>query len=170
MSKATSLGLFVPEDLENLAIARGLRYYDGRNAMEDLRREPRLQVSREAFSDAELAIALLGPAQAGATGVVRLYRQRLGAATLSAAGVDPSALAALATEESCTGLVRYIAECGRDVEPGNPFWPRLLDALPWEAPPEDRPHITRMIEMTGINRGKVGIQRRWLRPVSEGNE
>jgi len=117
----------------------------------------------------KLAIALLGPALAGATGVAGLYRQRLGAATLSAAGVDPSALAGLATEEGCAGLVRSIAECGRDVEPESPFWKQLLDTLPWEAPPEDRPHITRLIAMTGITRGNVGIQRRWLRPVTVGN-
>ena len=49
LAKAAALGLRVPEDLEKLAIARGLRYYDGRNEMERLRQEPRLQISRERF-------------------------------------------------------------------------------------------------------------------------
>ena len=162
-AKAESLGLRVPEDLEKLAIARGLRYYDGRNELEALRREPRLQVSRDAFSDAELAVALLGPGLAGAPGVVKLYRQRLGAATLSAEGVDPAELARLAQEAGCAALVRYIADCGRDVEPEHAFWEELLRLIPREDPPPDRPHVTRLIAMTGITRLGPGIVRQWIR-------
>jgi hypothetical protein len=164
LAKAASLGLRVPEDLEKLALARGLRYYAQPGELEELRQEPRLQVSRDAFSDAELAVALLGPGLVGASGVVALYRQRLGGATASAEGVDPAELVRLAMEEGCAALVRYVAECGRDVEPGNGFWEELLRLLPWEEPPEDRPHITRLIAMTGITRKGPGIIRQWIRP------
>ena len=91
--------------------------------------------------------------------MVQLYRQRLGAATLSADGVDLEELARLAVEAGCVGLVRYIAECGQEVEPEHPFWRGLLDALPWEPP-----HITRLIAMTGITRKGPGIVRQWIRP------
>jgi len=166
LAKAASLGLRLPEDLEKLALARGLRYYARPGELEELRQEPRLQVPREVFSDAELAVALLGPGLVGASGVVQLYRQRLGGATASADGVEPAELAQLAMEEGCGALVRYVAVCGQDVEPGNGFWGEVLHLLPWEEPPEDRPHITRLIAMTGITRKGPGIVRQWIRPAS----
>ena len=75
LAKAASLGLRVPEDLEKLALARGLRYYARPGELEE-----------------------------------------------------------------------------------------LLHLLPWEEPPEDRPHITRLIEMTGITRKGPGIVSQWIRP------
>ncbi len=159
LEKAGRLGLHLPTDLEKLAIARGCRYYDSRNEGEHLRREAWFRIETPEFSNAELAIALLSPRFPPS-----LYRQRLGSAMLSAPDVDPRVLAEMAVVEECAGLVRYIAKCGREVEADNEFWDVLLARLPKVSPPKKTPHITRLMEMTGITRGRVGIQKRWIRP------
>lgn len=162
LNKAEQLGLIVPEDLEALAVLRGCRYYDVRNEREKLRNQSRLNVSPADYSNAELAVALLSPALPES-----LLRQRMGAAMLSARDVDPQELAELAESEGCAGLVRYIAECGQDVEPDEDFWELLLAKIR-SHPYGDttQPHPTRLFEMTGISRGHIGIQKRWLRPVA----
>ena len=162
LRKGEQLGLDVPDDLEALAVLRGCRYYDVRNEGELLRKEPRLNISPDEFSNAELAVALLSPSLPES-----LLRQRMGAAMLSARDVDPQSLAALAEAEGCAGLVRYIAECGQEVEPGEEFWAILLGRIGGYPYGEaTQPHPTRLFEMTGISRGHIGIQKRWLRPVA----
>ena len=73
--------------------------------------------------------------------------------------------ASLAVQENCAVVVRHIANCGRGFEPENPFWSSLLARLP-DVPvdPDRLPHPTRFVEMTGIDRGRVGLQTRWIRP------
>ncbi len=162
LDKAEQLGLNAPEDLEALAVLRGCRYYDVRNEGEQLRKELRLQISADRFSNTELAVALLSPVLPES-----LLRQRMGSAMLSARDVDPAELADLAESEGCAGLVRYIAECGKDVEPEEVFWRSLLREIISQPYDETKvPHPTRLFEMTGISRGHVGIQKRWLRPVA----
>ena len=162
LDQAKHLGLRVPGDLEALAVLRGCRYYDVRNEGAHLRTEPRLRISPDDFSNAELAIALLSPSLPES-----LLRQRMGAAMLSARDVDPQELAELAESEGCAGLIRYIAECGQDVEPEESFWGALLGKVGSHPYGETkRPHPTRLFEMTGISRGHIGIQKRWLRPVA----
>ncbi len=159
LQKAIGFGLQLPDDLERLAIVRGCRYYDGRNERDQLRRELRFQIKLEDLSNAELAVALLSPELPGS-----LYRQRLGSALLSSPEVDPTELATLARHEGCADMVRYIAECGQEVEPEERFWDDLLSLLPDMPPPAKPPHITRLIAMTGITRQGVGIVRQWIRP------
>ena len=73
-------------------------------------------------------------------------------------------VAALADAENCAGLVRYIAACGRRYEPENAFWRDLLNSIPeTEMDVDQLPHPTRFVEMTGIDRGKVGNFTRWIR-------
>ena len=73
-------------------------------------------------------------------------------------------MAVLAQEEKCAGVVRYIASCGHRFEPGNAFWKALLDSVPdLSIDVEHLPHPTRFVEMTGIDRGKVGTLTRWIR-------
>ena len=49
--------------------------------------------------------------------------------------------------------------------PENGFWHVLLDFLPQVPVEGDKlPHPTRFIEMTGIDRGRVGLLTRWIRP------
>ena len=162
LMKARRLGLRVPGDLERLAIQRGCEYYNVTPGDSTLREEPRLSVSRADFSNAELAIALLSPSLP-----VLLLRQRMGAAMLSAPDVEWETLVTLALQEGCGGIVRHIARCGGEVEPDNAFWTLLQARLAGcEYDEACMPHPTRFIEMTGITRGKVGIQKHWVRPIA----
>ncbi len=165
LAKAARHGLELPADLEKLAVLRGLRYYDLRNERHLWHDQERLRLSEREFSNGELAIALLSPALPDTDGCPRLHRQRMAGALLGDRANQAVEIAALARAENYAGMVRHIAECGRDVEPDEVFWAALAEALHDAPPPEGNvPHITRLIEMTGITRGKVGIQRRWLRP------
>ncbi len=163
--KARRLGFADAQDLERLAVSRGLRYYDGHG---DSRIEcnpsstsPQNGADGE-LSNEELAIALLSPAAPYSQ-----QRIRIGAAMLAADGNQPESLADLALRERTGSIVRYIAECGHDVEPENPFWDELLELLPAgdSAPPAGiLPHPTRFVAMTGITRAGVGTIKQWIRP------
>jgi hypothetical protein len=160
LMKARRLGLRTPEDLCALAVKRGCRYYDMHGDSSRVQEGFPLRVSCEEFSNTELAIALLSLFPP-----VTLLRQRIGAAMLSADDVDVSDLASLAEAEQCGETVHYIADCGHQVEPENEFWIELRSALSSHRyDVEKMPHPTRFIEMTGITRGKVGIQKHWVRP------
>jgi hypothetical protein len=154
LRKARRLGLDA-ELLERLAIQRGCDYYDSGE------RAPLLQVSTQAFSNAELAIALLNPA-------LRYDPQtlRLGAAMLSAKDNSPEEIAMLALMERCEAVVRYVAEAGRKFEPENPFWTRLLQLLPLTPALKSGvlPHPTRFVAMTGFTRQGPGLVVEWIRP------
>ena len=157
LAKARQRGLSLPLDLERLAIARGCGYYE-----RDL--GPFAGTGDEVpLSNAELAIALVAPSLQPTAHHIRLAAALLGAADESAADA-----ATLAVDENCVGVVRYIALCGRRFEPGNSFWTELLNALPETVVDRDRlPHPTRFVEMTGIDRGKVGTFTRWIRARSQ---
>jgi len=154
LEKARRLGLQLPVDLERLALERGCTYYE-----RDL--GPRVPPLREILlSNAELAVALLTPSLPPTAREIRLA-----AALLGAAGMHSDEIARLAAQEQCTGVVRFIAGCGRRYEPQNQFWHELLELLPAAEVDSSRwPHPTRFIEMTGIDRGKVGFFTRWIRP------
>lgn len=165
LMKARRLGLEQAEDFERLAVSRGLRYYDSHG---DSRKAcpPTSIVQKsgidEDFNNEELAIALLSLAAPYSQ-----QRIRIGAAILAAEGNRPEALAALAQRERCGMIVRYIAECGHEVEPGNPFWLKLLERLPahnFVLLPGTLPHPTRFVAMTGVTRAGVGNIRQWIRP------
>jgi hypothetical protein len=153
LDKVRELGLSLPLDLERLAMARGCGYYE-----RDL--GPLAATAGEVpLSNVELAIALLAPSLQPTARQIRLAAALLGAADDSAVAV-----ATLAAGENCAGVLRYIASCGSRFEPRNPFWTDLLDALPETEIDRDRlPHPTRFVEMTGIDRGKVGTSTRWVR-------
>jgi hypothetical protein len=154
LDKARGLGLSLPLDLERLAIARGCYYYE-----RDLPpRVPSLGVVP--LSNGEIAIALIAPSLHPSTREIRLA-----AALLAAADVRADEVATLAKQENCADVVCHIALCGRRFEPENSFWQTLLDLLPNVKIDTDRlPHPTRFVEMTGIDRGKVGVFTRWIRP------
>jgi hypothetical protein len=154
LAKIDRLGLLLPLDLERLALRRGCDYYD-----RDL--SPRLPPLGDVpLSNAELAIALVIPSLHPAAREIRLAAAMLGAPDLRAEEV-----AALAVEENCAEIVRHIALCGRRFEPKNPFWQALVTRLPNVKVDTDKlPHPTRFVEMTGIDRGKVGVVTRWIRP------
>ena len=159
LGRVRELGLTVPIDLERLAIARGCDYYDRQL---DPRDSPLGEVP---LSNAELAVALINPSlNPGAREI------RLAAALLGAVDESVAAVAALAQEENCAEVVRYIASCGHRFEPENAFWKALLDSLPdFRIDVGHLPHPTRFVEMTGIDRGKVATFTRWVRarmPVS----
>jgi len=160
LMKARRLGLHGVEELKRLAVERGCSYYNVVPTDNVLREEPLLRVSRADFSNAELAIALLSFSP------VNLLRQRMGAAMLSAPDVEVTSLATLAVAEGCGGIVHYIADCGHAVEPENDYWMRLRSELSTHAyEATEMPHPTRFIEMTGVSRGKIGIEKHWVRPI-----
>jgi hypothetical protein len=154
LDKVRRLGLSLPLDLERLAVMRGCDYY-GREL------GPRLPPLGEVpLSNTELAIALIVPPLRPAAREIRLA-----AALLGAPDVRADEVAALAVQENCADVVRHIALCGRRFEPESAFWQTLLARLPNAKIDADRlPHPTRFVEMTGIDRGKVGVFTRWIRP------
>jgi hypothetical protein len=154
LEKARRLGLSLPLDLERLAIMRGCDYY-GRDL--GSRIPPLVEVP---LSNTELAIALIAPSLRPTTREIRLA-----AALLGGRDVRAEEVAALAIQENCVGIVRHIAACGCRFEPENFFWQTLLNRLPdVEMDIDKLPHPTRFVEMTGIDRGKVGVFTRWIRP------
>jgi hypothetical protein len=166
LMKARRLGLADPADLERLAISRGLRYYDSHGDSlkgEEVPVTPEFG-SNERLSNEELAVALLSP-----SAPYSQQRLRMGAAMLAAEGNSPESIACLARRERSEAVVRHIALCGKEVEPQNPFWDRLLSLLPASLPdpePDVLPHSTRFVAMTGITRNGVGNLKQWIRPRS----
>jgi hypothetical protein len=165
LAKTRRLGLTQARDLERLAVIRGLRYYDGHG--DSLKENPTSALiaesgSEQGLTDEELAIALLA-----AAAPYSQLRIRMGAAMLAAAGNLPESLADLALQERCEPVVRYIAQCGHEVEPANSFWDKLLELLPSgnSSPlPSQLPHPTRFVAMTGITRTGVCTIKQWIRP------
>jgi hypothetical protein len=154
LDKARRMGLELPIDLERVAIARGCDYYERELSS---RTEPLGEVP---LSNVELAVALLVPSLPPTAREIRLA-----AALLGAPDVRADEVAALAMQEGCEDVVRYIALCGKRYEPGNVFWSNLLAQLPDTKTDADHlPHPSRFVEMTGIDRGKVGVSTRWIRP------
>lgn len=154
LKKAEDLGLSLPLDLERLAIMRGCHYYDRELPS---RVPPFTEVP---LSNGELAIALILPLLQPTAREIRLA-----AAMLGATDVHADEVAALAVRENCVDVVRYIALCGQRFEPENLFWKNLLVRLPEvRIDSEKFPHRTRFVEMTGIDRGKIGTFTRWIRP------
>lgn len=154
LEKARRLGLSLPVDLERLAIMRGCDYYDRQLP-------PRYPPLGEILlSNGELAIALLAPLLRPTAREIRLA-----GALLGAPGIEAEEVSAMATRENCAAVVRYIAECGQRFEPENSFWQTLLNLLPEIQIDRNKlPHPTRFVEMTGIDRGKIGVLTRWIRP------
>jgi len=165
LMKVRRLGLASPSDLERLAVSRGLRYYDShgdslKNGVSPLHGSDG-RISGE-FTNEELAIALFSP-----SAPYSQQRLRMGAAMLAAEGNRPESIANRAVRERCEAVVRHIASCGREVEPENPFWEKLLELIPAghsELPPDALPHPTRFVAMTGITRKGVGNLKQWIRP------
>ncbi len=167
LMKAKRLGFTSPEDLERLAVRRGLRYYaphaDSISKPGDDATPAEPKDDPAAFTNEELAIALLSPATP-----YSMQRLRMGAAIMATEGNDPVAIARLAKWERSESIVRHIASCGQQVEPGHPFWSRLLEELP-ECPPypdDTLPHRTRFVAMTGITRAGNKPIAQWIRPVN----
>lgn len=154
LDKVLGLGLELPLDLERLAVARGCDYYQ---RPLDLSRPPLGDVP---LSNTELAIALIVPSLPPSAREIRLA-----AALLGDPDVQADQAAQLAIEEGCANVVRHIALCGRRFEPENRFWQSLLARLPnLDTAGSRLPHPTRFVEMTGIDRGRVGQFTRWIRP------
>lgn len=154
LAKVRGLGLSLPLDLERLAVSRGCDYYE----RDLVSRIPPL--GEVPLSNAELAIALVMPALRPTAREIRLA-----AALLGASDVKPDEVVGLTVQENCVEVVRYIAQCGCRFEPLSIYWQKLLDLLPpVNIDATKFPHPTRFVEMTGIDRGKVGLSTRWIRP------
>lgn len=167
LMKARRLGLRVPEDLETLAVQRGCRYYAGGGDLTTLVREapPTASVSihaASAISNEELALALFSLELPYSQ-----HRLRLGAAMLGAAGNSACKIAQTARLERCETVVRYVALCGKKVEPENSLWDELLRQLPELPMPsvDTLPHPTRFVAMTGLTRRGSETVMQWIRPL-----
>lgn len=155
LQKAKRLGLYSPELLESLAVARGCQHYWS----PDLVRAP--EIPESDFRNEELAIALLSPSLPYSP-----HTLRVGAALLGAAGNDTARLARLGVTERAVAQLRYIASAGLQYEPDNPFWRQLLNGLPLTPPVKDgvMPHPTRFVSMTGMTREGMRPVTVWNRP------
>ena len=163
MHKAKRLGMRAPEDLEHLALARGLRYFgrlphaeNGRATTSDASLPP-----PEQFSNEELAITLMSPSLP-----YSLNRLRMAAAMLGAHGISADIILRLARLERCETIVRHIAECASQVEPAHPLWQTLLHRLPVppSLPPGTLPHPSRFVAMSGLDRTGRNTRAQWIRP------
>lgn len=169
LMKARRLGLRTPEDLERLAVRRGLRYYSQPGDEDRLKEDPaiygtgRSDHSEEIFSNEELSIALLS-----LNWPFSQNRLRMGAAMLAAAGVSADRLVRLARQERCESVLLHIASCGQQVEPQQSFWSRLVRELSGAKtyPPDVLPHLTRFVAMTGFTRRGKETLMQWIRPQS----
>jgi hypothetical protein len=162
LMKARRVGLAEPEDLEGLAIARGCRYYDPA-IDKSLTTQKEQTISKQEFSNAELALALLSVSLPKSQ-----RRLRVGAAMLAAEGNRPEDIVRLARLERCESVVRHVAKCGAQVEPDKLFWTSILDDLPKaDAKPWVLPHITRFVAMTGVTRRGTETVMQWIRPTGE---
>ena len=165
LQKAKRLGVSSPEDLEEIAITRGLRYFGQTHRSED---DPYAKSAITAydpkfFTNEELAIALMSPALP-----YSLTRLRMAAAMLGAENISPLDIYRLARHERCEIVVRYIAECASKVEPNNLFWSTLLEHLPQSqfTPPDVLPHPSRFVAMSGLDRTVRANRSQWIRPTS----
>lgn len=159
LAKARQLGLACPEDLERLAIERGCDYYDISNRVMEKPVVNGVASAASGLSNEELAVALLLNQHRN------LLRVRMGAAMLACPSNSPAEIIEMCRTEGCADVVHYIADCGRKVEAQNPFWHSLSEALlDASYVSDDMPHLSRFVEMTGIDRGRVGTQMRWIRP------
>jgi hypothetical protein len=132
VQKTKRLGVRTPEDLQHIALARGLRYFGQINLASDgLRPEsPMPALDREHFSNEELAIALMSPSLP-----YSLTRLRMAAAMLGANGNSAEKILRLARMERCEPIVRHIAECApkssRSTHSGKPCSRTFPPSLPF---------------------------------------
>lgn len=164
LQKAKRLGVRTPEDLECIAVSRGLRYFGSPDPIPDahLRETAMPAFDPQRFPNEELAIALMSPSLP-----YSLTRLRMAGALLGANGVTAQKILRLARLERCETIVRHIAQCAAQVEPRNPFWASLLTHLPLSPPaaPDVLPHLTRFIAMSGLDRTGRANLRQWIRPT-----
>jgi hypothetical protein len=154
-------GLNTPEEMAACAVGRGCHHYANMPKWRDIRTSPAPEISNE-----ELAIGLLSPCHHYEPLFIRV-----GAQLLSSRQSNPETLFRLAEMERCVAPLKYIATCGRDTEPENPFWRDILKHLNAKRRtnpefPESRIHISRFRSETGItNPFKPGVPKVvWLRP------
>lgn len=132
---------------------------------------PTAPLSREVFSDEELAISLLSPCLPYSPRTLRVGAQMLGSG-----GNQARRLALLARKERAEIVVRHIAAAGRQTEPHEPFWDELLAALPPATslrsvfPTGVLPHPSRFRTETGLTdpsnpKTGGGPKTIWLRPT-----
>ena len=170
LRKARQAGLHDSSALIGLAVVRGCQHYWGGPEL-----PPTELPSLAAFSDEELAIALLSPSLPYNPRAVRVGAQMLGSRRNQAAR-----LALLARREQAENVVRHIAAAGQQTEPDEPFWQELLAALSAASPsrsvlpPSVLPHPSRFRSEIGLlnpfNPIPGGKQRvTWLRPRSSSN-
>lgn len=161
--KAKRLGVQVPEDLERIALARGLRYFGqiGLASNEHARESAFPALDPALFSNEELAIALMSPSLS-----YSLNRLRMAAAMLGASGISAGRILRLAQLERCEIIVRHIAECAARVEPDNLVWQTLLKHLPSTPPllPDTLPHPSRFVALSGLDRTGRNPRVQWIRP------
>lgn len=167
LRKARAAGLHDSSALISLAVARGCQHYQAGPEP-----PPAKTPSCAAFSDEELAIALLSPSLPYYPRAVRVGAQMLGSRRNR-----PARLALLARRERAENVVRHVAAAGQQTEPGELFWQELLAALPPASPsrsvlpPGVLPHASRFCIEMGLlnpfNSAPGGKQRvMWLRPRS----
>lgn len=161
--KARRLGATDMQDLEAIAVSRGLTYFGRNNQPSNPANAPIPAEHQARFSNEELAIALLNPAAP-----YSMNRIRMAAAVMAGNSISARKITHLARQERCEPIVKYIAECGKIVEPDNPFWQSLLNQLPNQKPanPTPLPHISRFVAMSGINRNGKQTTMQWIRPTA----
>lgn len=174
LQKARRLGLRQPENLEQLALDRGCDVYferslplpDESDSMSLRETPPSARASESlseiAFSNEELAVALLSIGLPYSQ-----HRIRLAGAVLGTPGLNAKAVAHLAVQERNEAVVRHIAELACKVEPENAFWTELVRLL--RVRPINHtalPDISRFVAMTGYTRKGKGTVMQWIRPFS----
>lgn len=161
LRKLAKQGLDTPEKMAGCAVARGCSHYANMPKWKDIQ-----PLNLPEISDEELAIGLLSPCHPYEPLLIRI-----GSQLLSAPQSNPNTLARLATMERCLPILKYIARCGKETEPNNPFWTEILGNTPNSNHPQPEfakthIHISRFRTETGItNPFKPDLPKTvWLRP------
>ena len=161
LRKLATHGLKTPEEMAACAVSRGCLHYANMPKWKDIQ-----PLSTPKIINEELAIGLLSPCHPYDPLFIRI-----GAQLLSAPQSNPKTLVSIARMERCLPTLKYIAICGNETEPENPFWNAILETLPisdHSQPefPKSRIHISRFRTETGItNPFKPNLPKTvWLRP------
>ena len=143
LRKAAKLGYSKPDDLLQLAVARGCCHYGA--AVGDAGKVR--DCGKDQFSNTELVVALISGSLQGDARHTRVAAQLLGASDIDSAG-----LVRLARMERCVPILRNIAETRAQAGPEEPLFRRqILQSLPDIPPiPDGRmPHPSRFVSNPG---------------------
>lgn len=150
------MGMDSPTKLVEEAIARGCSHYR-------INPDKSYEINFPEASNEKIAMALLSPCNS-----YEPQWLRIGAQLLSHPSNNPKQLARISIKDRSASVLKYIAQCGRQTEPENPFWQEIINQLQnyQPGPANVISHISRFRIETGITDPRTPATPKiiWLRP------